>query len=460
MKKPIYDALLAYRDENRYPFHMPGHKRNMAGHAFSDAYAFDITEVDGMDDLHMPEGVIRESMDIAKTIYGTKETYYLVNGSSCGLLAAISCSCHPGDSILVSRNCHKSVHNAIALLHLRPVYWQEGEDLPEEDITAIVITSPNYEGVLTDLTSIVEWKQTHSACLIVDEAHGAHFPFSKAFPDSAIERGADIVVQSVHKTLPSLTQTAVLHVCTDGVSLERLQYYLSVYQSSSPSYLLMASIEYCIVYCAEHPEMFEAYVELLKEYREKLKQCHRIRLAEWHGKESDISRLVLQVLPYRKKTDRSIVTGLQLAEILRHQYQIETEMSERDYVVLISTVFDTREGFERLYRALLEIDAMFEAEMEEGQVPEQIQIGSYPKAEQVMLPGDVIQHRREYLLYQQASGRICADYIYIYPPGIPILCPGEKIDDELIAFITQYVENGFTVRGLEDKQIAVLCREE
>ena len=223
---------------------------------FPNPFSIDITEIEGFDNLHHAEGILKESMRWAAGVYGADRTYYLVNGSSCGILSAIGAVMRPGETMLVSRNCHKSVYHGLILNSLKPeyVYPQIIEDLgiqggisPDDvekqleecpEIRGVLIVSPTYDGVVSDISKIAEIVHRHNIPLIVDEAHGAHFPFGNGcFPKSALSCGADLVIQSLHKTLPSLTQTAVLHLKGNRVSRERLERCLQMYQSSSPSYV-------------------------------------------------------------------------------------------------------------------------------------------------------------------------------------------------------------------------------
>ena len=233
MKKEelLIERLKKYRRLDMYPFHMPGHKRAEGIKlSFPDPFSVDITEIDGFDNLHHPEGILKDSMEWASSLYGSDRTWYLVNGSTCGLLSAISAAVSHGGKILVSRNCHKAVYHGIYLNHLEAVYVYpqpvpglgiQGGILPEDvenalkndpDIQAVLIVSPTYDGIVSDVEAIAKIVHKAGLPLIVDEAHGAHFAYGDAFPKSALELGADAVIQSVHKTLPSLTQTALLHV--------------------------------------------------------------------------------------------------------------------------------------------------------------------------------------------------------------------------------------------------------
>ena len=247
----IYNKLKQLQYKEDYPFHMPGHKRNLKIDSLLDAISkIDITEITGFDDLHHPEEMIRELMDDLKQIYGTKESYLLVNSSTAGNLAAIAALCNIGDKILVARNCHKSVYHAIELLGLDPIYIYPEIDeygickgitkeqieniiTKETSIKAMVLVSPTYEGRVSDIEGISDVLHRNNIPLIVDEAHGAHFIYHEAFPESAANSGADIVIQSLHKTLPAFTQTGLLHLCTDCVTREMMQKKLSIFPAKT-----------------------------------------------------------------------------------------------------------------------------------------------------------------------------------------------------------------------------------
>ena len=260
----IFDKLKNYSDSDYYAFHMPGHKRNLDLMDETSPYRIDITEIDGFDDLHHAEGLLKEAQERAAKVYHASETHFLINGSTAGILSAILGTTEKGDSILVARNCHKSVYHAIYLNELDPVYiypkfdTEQGlsTEIDAEDvqkaleehpkIRAVMIVSPTYDGVVSDIEKIAEIVHEAGCLLIVDEAHGAHFGFDPYFPESANMYGADLVINSLHKTLPALTQTALLHVNGERVNRRKVKRYLDMLQTSSPSYILMASIDACI----------------------------------------------------------------------------------------------------------------------------------------------------------------------------------------------------------------------
>lgn len=251
MEKYLLDRLMEYGESDAYPFHMPGHKRQAgAGFAgdFPNPFSVDITEIGGFDNLHHPEGILKESMEWAGNVYGADQTYYLVNGSSCGILSAVCGSVSHGGTILMSRNCHKSAYHGVYLGHLRaeyiypqtiPEFGIQGGLSPEDvrrllithpETEAVLVVSPTYDGIVSDIGAIAKIVHEWGIPLIVDEAHGAHFPFGgeARFPVSALELGADVVIQSLHKTLPSLTQTAVMHVNAGFADISRIDRYVHI----------------------------------------------------------------------------------------------------------------------------------------------------------------------------------------------------------------------------------------
>ena len=287
MNKTLIETLIQYNQSSYYPFHMPGHKRNSTL-PFPDALSIDITEIDGFDNLHHPKGLLKTRMEYASKLYHADNSYFLINGSTCGILSAISAVTHTGDTILIARNSHKSVYHAAYLnqLHLIYLYPESisnceinGGISPEKlkqqllnspEIKAVFLTSPTYEGIVSDITTIAEIVHMFHIPLIIDEAHGAHFGFCDAFPQSAITQGADLVIQSLHKTLPALTQTALLHQKGNFVCKTRLEKFLSIYQTSSPSYLLMASIDYCLTILENGEKLMQEYANRLTITRKKL----------------------------------------------------------------------------------------------------------------------------------------------------------------------------------------------
>ncbi len=467
MKGNLLKSLKDYSDSDFYPFHMPGHKRSELCNLFSGFYQYDITEIDEFDNLHQPEGIIAKAQKEAAMLYGSEETYFLINGSTSGILSAISAVSEEGDSLLIARNCHKSVYHG-AFLNRMELYYIYPEFLPEYDISgevtaediqrqieyicqksgkkpaAVIITSPSYDGISSDIYKIADMVHSYGIPLIVDQAHGAHLGFHPAYPEHAVAQGADIVVQSVHKTLPAPTQTALIHKNGRLVDSRKLQRYLHIYQTSSPSYPLMAGIE-------------EAILTLKKEGYERLE-----RLANWKEMIYEVAQDLssIKICPHTEpgkviiSVKKSGITGAWLYDIFREKYHLQMEMSSGSYVTAILTMMDKEEGIERLINALREIDATlvnYEKEIN-GQVfgtwVEPIKKLELWKA--YMLPCE------EKEINDFSGGLVAAEFINLYPPGIPLIVPGEIIDKNILNIIKEYLKNGYNVQGIENNKIKVV----
>ena len=503
----LYDKLVDYSQSDVYPFHMPGHKRQVGNpflQEFPNPYAIDITEIDGFDNLHHAEGIIRESMDRAAKMYGADRSYYLVNGSSCGILSAVCGMTQHGGKILMSRNCHKAAYHGVFLNRLRVEYIYpqiieefgiQGGLVPEDveqvlktdhDIQAVLVVSPTYDGIVSDVEKIVKICHGCGIPLIVDEAHGAHFRYHKGFPVSALDLGADVVIQSLHKTLPAFTQTSILHVKGDLVDRERLEHYLQIFQSSSPSYLFMAGMERCLKFMEENKgaeeenvgegekgkveasgkenekektEMtggrsrIDQFYHRLVKLRKELGAMKRLRLLEEDSKgkngvyDLDISKVIISA----KGTG---INGEELGEWLRRDYHLEMEMCAAEYVTAITTVMDTEEGLRRLRNALLEIDGKLSDRVESQDCGKKNQRYEL-KPETVMSIADGWEQADKKISLEDSVGRISGEYIYLYPPGIPFVVPGEKISQEVVDLVKRYQKCGYSVQGMADQN----CKE-
>ena len=445
----IEQTLYALSADGVYPFHMPGHKRNPAFAFCEHPVSLDTTEVTGADDLHDPHGMLAETMALAARLTGSRQSYLLINGSTAGLLAGITAATHRGDTVLVARNCHRSVAHALALAGVNPIWlsptWNAAlgtyEQLSPETVrqallahpeaTLTVMTSPTYEGVVSEIGAIAETVHAAGGTLLVDEAHGAHFGYSPLFPKSAVTLGADIVVQSLHKTLPSPTQTALLHVCSDRVDSDRVQRQLSIFQTSSPSYLLMAGIDTCLRLLEAHgTELFAAYEQRLTLFRRTA--------APW-------------LLPANGDPGKLILpceNGAQLARDLREQFGLETEMHGAHHVLAMTSVADTDEGFERLATALAALRP----------TPSADSIACPPLPTVAVSPATAYNSESERVPLAEAAGRVAAEELYCYPPGIPLTVAGERLTDELVCYIAKQQAAGVHIRGAENETVKVLLK--
>lgn len=511
-KQPgLLERLTEYAGSDAYPFHMPGHKRREIPDGipggFPDPYGIDITEIDGFDNLHHAEGILKDAMETAAAIYGADRSWYLVNGSTCGILSAVFATTENGGKILTARNCHKAVYHAICLNRLEAEYLYpeeitefginggiRAEDVRkalEKDamrcagnsgdvrgkttkIQAVLITSPTYEGVVSDIRAIADAAHEYGIPLIVDEAHGAHLEYADqchSFPKSALEYGADIVIQSLHKTLPCFTQTAILHVKGKFVDQDRVSRYLSMFQTSSPSYLFMAGMERCIRYMdGDGRNGMVRYEKRLEHFMERMEGlqvlevldreiCGKYRtVAGW-----DPSKIVVSTMCAED------FHGEELAETLRRKYHLEMEMTAPEYVIAMTSLMDTEEGFERLGTALWEIDGALRRRMEPEQQKEKGKLKEKERCEtpeglesklshpiRRMLICEAMDADTERTALQDTVGKVSAEFVYLYPPGIPIIAPGEVFTDAIVEKIVAYKAAGLLVQGPADPDADVI----
>ena len=489
MKRNLFEELKTYGESDFYPFHMPGHKRNPDSGFLPEMYKIDITEIDGFDNLHHAEGIIKNAQEKAASLYHSKETFYLINGSTVGILTSIAALSDRGKKLIMARNCHKAVYHGAFLNQLETEYIypkmieefgisdgitaQQVEDKIQEIIlregisdeqagkliAGIVVTSPTYDGILSDVNSIVKIAHNYGIPVIVDQAHGAHFGFHSAFPENAVSDGADLVIHSTHKTLPAPTQTALLHYNSLLVSLETVKKYLRIYQSSSPSYVLMAGIDSCMDFVKrEGQERLEQLLISRKELSERSKELKKIKIypsmLERGINGHDISKIFFQGTEEPGRLLISVrgsgFTGQQLYDVLRETYHLQMEMCASDYVIAILSMMDRKEGFDRLWKALSETDKLL-TNTEKNTKEEKTQFPEYChfQPDAVLKISDAYMAEEESVPLREAKGRIVSEFVNLYPPGIPLLVPGEKIDDKMIPMIEAYLHNGYAVQGIE-----------
>ena len=473
----LYKKLEAYGKSDFYPFHMPGHKRNPLSVAGDFSVQQDITEINGFDNLHHPETILKEAQENAARLYQVQESFFCINGSTGAILAAVSAAVKKGGHILIARNCHKAVYHAAYLRDLKGSYIYPHEDaelginggispqrvercLDENpDIEAVLLTSPTYDGIVSDIKTIAEITHSHNIPLIVDEAHGAHFGFHPYFPQNANTRGADIVIHSLHKTLPALTQTALLHINGSLASRKGVRDYLRMLQSSSPSYVLMSSIDSCIDMLENRrKELFDPYVKMLEKMRGRLRQLKRLELVETES--FDRSKIVISV----RHADMS---SKRLYRILLDEYHLQMEMVAGTYILAMTSIGDTEDGMERLARALEEIDAQADERMRSGNCLEETPalIGaSLPRLE-VVYNSSVMENMLDEaaisaalgsevrrLPWKESVGHISTEYAYLYPPGSPLIVPGERVSQEAADMLQWYRNLRFAIEGLKEDQ--------
>lgn len=451
-----------------YPLHMPGHKRRMQPAAGLDCAAWDTTETAATDDLHGAEGILADAMGRTAALCGAARSWYLVNGSTVGLLAGIRALAPRGSEILAARNCHKAVYHAIELGGLTahwlvppvdPAFGVYGSIAPaavkaaltaHPGVRCVVLTSPTYKGVLSDIASISAICRRHGVPLLVDEAHGAHLlplAVSHGWQGGAVAGGADLVVQSAHKTLPSLTQTALLH--WNGGPLadpEEVERQLDVFETSSPSYPLMASLDGCTgLLAAQGDALFAAWRARLNRFFAAAERWRHIRLL-CHGRDSvqnhplffgfDDSKLLLDI-------------GQEGAAFLRAN-GFEPEMVCGQNLLAMTSPCDEDSAFERLAALLTDYDAALP-----GRSP--ALPGTLP------LPGRAVCTIEAALLrpfadipLAQAAGRTAAEYVWAYPPGVPLLAPGEEVTPDFVAAAGTLAASGTRLRHTGCKNSAMV----
>ena len=491
---PLEKYFQHYNEKNLLPLHMPGHQRKMEMGA-SLPYAYDYTEVEELDNLHAPEGILQEAMNRTAAYYGCSDCFYLVNGSSSGLQAGIFTLLEEGDEVVVARNCHRSVFYALSLrkakIHfLLPEFWEDfscfgSVSLKEVErlisafpkTKALIFTSPSYEGVVSDVEGIARLCHENGLSLLVDEAHGAHFSPKKgaSFPESAIALGADLVVQSPHKTLCSLTQSAWILGNGERYSREKLSFYLSVFQTTSPSYPLMLSLEKATTLLEREGEaLFSHWKEVMRGFREKARTLSYFSFL-WEKEEAcfamDFSKIFLRALGIPK-----LRLGRDLAKLLREDYGIESEMHSGENLLLMTGPFISDEELERLFFALKDIERRFGEEKGKPSVDDRgrqagdgmsgLIEGSAEPLKSKLLSSALYQisvaentlqiseglKEGEELNLRDGEGRICLEYLSLYPPGIPLLFPGEKLTKEKIQGIEALEKEGIELQYSRHRQ--------
>lgn len=473
---PLIEGIKEYTKEDNIPFTMPGHKSGRSFLQIEEGRYFyenllngDITEVDGVDNLHNAEGIIKDSQQMLSEYYGSYKSYYLVNGSTSGNLAMIYSTFNKGDKIILERNCHRSIFNAVIMRELKPVYLKNKMDdefnapfslyreyflniiKSNKDAKGIVITYPNYYGVCIDLNEVIKEAKKYKMKVLVDCAHGAHFGVINELPENPIKLGADMVVMSSHKTLPSLTQTAYLHI-RDSVDVDKVDFYVSAFMSTSPSYLLMMSMEFGRFYLEKYGEVdYKNLLDIILEYREKINGLEGfLTLGKEHmyynredvlNTSLDLTRLVIKV-------DKGLNSHKLLGYLRKNR--IQGEMSDGTSVILIPNPFNLKEDFEKLFNVLKKCKLI------DLKGREEVGLIDYNIPHSILQPFEVMEREKSLVNLKESVDRICSKSIVPYPPGVPLVMPGEVISKEIVEIITSYIDNNKTVMGLYNNQVYVV----
>lgn len=466
----ILEKLEKLSQKKIISFHVPGHKNGniymkYKNHNFNnEILTFDVTEIPGTDNLHAPIEMIKEAQEEAAKFFKADYTFFLVNGTSTGNISALMGVANPNDKIIVPRDCHKSVTHGLILGGLIPVYIMpevntknnlsmgvtvqtvEEAILKNPEAKAVVITYPNYYGICSDIKEISNIVHKYEKILIVDEAHGSHFILSENLPIEALEAGADIVIQSTHKTLSSFTQSSMLHVKGNRVDIDRLRFMLAMNQSSSPSYLLMASLDEARAIAQKDGKILMSnLLDNIDDFYEKVSHIEGIKILDKRciGKygihDFDKTRLVIDM------TELGI-SGIQLEKYLRENHNIQMEMSDLNHIVAVCTIGNEKSDFEKLLEGLVCI------KRENRQNLKKIEISSimYPVPKMNMTPREATFRKKIDIEFEKSGGKTSGEYIIPYPPGIPILCPGEEITEEIIEYIKDLKKSGINIIGMDD----------
>ena len=461
-KTPLLDEVLKYKKEENLIFSMPGNKcgkvflKDNIGKEFVDTMGYlDITEVDPLDNLHAPEGIILEAQQLLAKTYGVKKAYFMVNGSTGGNLCSIFAAFNEGDEVLVERNCHKSIYNGLILRKLKVKYIEPlineklGIFLPPdkkniydaieqcENLKGIILTYPSYFGITYDIEEVLLDLKKRGLKIVVDSAHGAHFIANNKLP-KAIYGIPDYVVLSSHKTLPALTQGSYLLSNTDDNDVE---FYLNTFMTTSPSYLIMSSLDYARYYLDEYGyDEYERLINKAEKYRSIINSLNKVHIISKEDLAED----------YDIDKSRYIVTvskeysGHKLLEYLREQ-GIQCEMSFASGVVLLLSPINDDDDFKKLLKSFENLQL------------KDIRQDNYSKyysfiPKKVLEPYEVFKKECKYIKINEADKNIACEAIIPYPPGIPLLCPGEVITKEAIDIIDDYISNNRSVIGIKNKE--------
>ena len=459
---PLIDGLKEYIKEKNIRFHMPGHKAKDELKSLGNMIPeIDVTEVRGVDNLHNAKSIIAESQKNASRVFKSKHTFYSVNGTTGGIYAAVNSQTSPGDKVLISRDSHKAVYQSLVLGGLRcdyiyPKYDNENnmligidpsevrEKLKSDDsIKVVVINYPSYYGVCSDVSMIANIVHEFDRILIVDEAHGSHLSFHKSLPDSSLELRADIVIQSTHKTLPAFTQSSMVHVGTENVDIDKLKLHMSIFQTTSPSYILLSSIDYAVDYMDRvgYKRLDEA-IKKIDKITLDLNKLKRVKI--YNGKGIKLKPYDFDVTKFLFKIEG--IRGTRLEEILRDDYKIQVELSDHYYCLALITPLDDIEDLEKLKIAIADISKKDEY-IEEDSKKKNLDIKNImPKI--ILEPHKAFYSDKISVQLEKSIGEISGEFIIPYPPGIPILTPGEEITKEIVEHIECLKLENIEILGL------------
>ncbi|MDQ0970393.1 arginine decarboxylase [Neobacillus niacini] len=471
---PLFTALKKHAEKNPIQFHIPGHKKgngmdpDFREFIGKNALSIDLINIGPLDDLHLPKGIIKQSQELAAEAFGADYTFFSVQGTSGAIIAMIMSACGPGDKILVPRNVHKSIMSAIVFSGAIPIFIHPEVDsyfgishgiTPgsieralelHPDTKAVLVINPTYYGVSGDLKRIVKIAHSRNIPVLVDEAHGAHIHFHRELPLSAMEAGADMAATSVHKLGGSLTQSSILNLQGKLVSPKRVQSVLSMLTTTSTSYLLLSSLDVARKSLAtEGQALLEDTIRKAEETRTKINEiphlyCMGREVLESSAAEAmDPTKLLISVKELG-------ITGYDVEKWLRARFNIEVELSDLYNILCIVTPGDTEEDLLTFIQALTELSQEYKTHVDKN-VDSSVLLPEIPLL--VLTPRDAFYADTEVIPFEESAGRIIAEFVMVYPPGIPIFIPGEIITQDNLVYTRMNVEAGLPVQGAEDVEL-------
>ncbi|AWB45206.1 arginine decarboxylase [Paenibacillus sp. CAA11] len=474
-RTPLFTRLKEHAANNPVQFHIPGHKKGMGTDeefrqfVGDNALSIDLINIAPLDDLHQPSGVIEEAQRLAADAFGADHTYFSVQGTSGAIMTMILSVCSPGDKIIVPRNIHKSVMSAIIFSGAKPVFVSPAQDpnlgidhgittssveralKRHPDAKAVLVINPTYFGISAHLEEIVELAHNYNVPVLVDEAHGVHIHFHEDLPISAMQAGADMAATSVHKLGGSMTQSSVLNLNTKNgyVNPQRVQTIISMLTTTSTSYLLLASLDTARRNLALNgQEMFDKTIKMAGYVRDQINEIEGLYCfgKEILGGEATYAMDPTKITVHVRHLG---ITGYETENWLRDHYNIEVELSDMYNILCLITPGDTEDSVNTLLEALRELSKTY---YKVGEVKELVvKIPEIPQLS--LIPRDAFYADTEVIPFKESAGRIIAEFIYVYPPGIPILLPGEVVSQDNIDYIVDHVDVGLPVKGPEDRYI-------
>ncbi|HPC56333.1 MAG TPA: aminotransferase class V-fold PLP-dependent enzyme [Caldisericia bacterium] len=467
-KIPLFFTLKDYINKKRPAFHMPGHHRGKGIYKLlkdewgENIFLYDITEVEGLDYLHKPEGVIKEAQELAAKAFGSDYTFFLINGSTVGNLVMLSSTLKSKDKVILQRNSHRSVIGGLAVFDLEPIYIQseihkysgipwgikpeDYEDkLKNNSVKVSLITSPNYFGMCENIEEILKIGRKYNQTMLLDEAHGVHFPFNSELPLTGIKIGYDMIVQSAHKTLPALTQTSFLHIKGNRVDMDKVFDALTYLESSSPSYLFMVSLDVARYQMeSEGEKIWNEIIDLSNYLRDEVNKidgfyCFGKEILNDEVYDLDLTKITIN-------TKKMGLTGFEVEEILNKNYNIEIELSDSYNILIFLTPGITKEEIDKLIITLKDISIKYK----KRPIEEEVIIPEIPKM--AVTPKEAYINEKEIIEFKDAKGRISGKVISAYPPGLPIVVPGEEISENILNYIYDLKEKKANLQGFIDAE--------